>query len=58
MKKIRIDIELKKQISKELNISLQTVRMSLGYVFNSESAKKVRKRAKELLINEAKNIQI
>lgn len=58
MKKIRIDIELKKQISKELSISLQSVRMSLDYVFNSDNAKKVRKRAKELLIKEANNIKI
>jgi len=58
MKKIRIDVELKKQISNELNISLQSVRMSLDYVFNSDNAQKVRKRAKELLIEEAKKIKI
>ncbi|MBO6185054.1 MAG: hypothetical protein J6O88_10285 [Chryseobacterium sp.] len=58
MKKIRIDVELKKQISNELNISLQSVRMSLEYVFNSDNAKKVRKMAKELLIKEAENIKI
>lgn len=58
MKKIRIDVELKKQISNELNISLQSVRMSLDYVFNSDNAQKIRKRAKELLIEEAKKIKI
>lgn len=58
MKKIRIDAELKKQISDELNISLQSVRMSLDYVFNSETAKKVRKRAKQLLIEESEKIEL
>jgi len=58
MKKIRINVELKKQISNEFEISLQSVRMSLDYVFNSDTAQKVRKRAKELLIKEAKKIKI
>jgi hypothetical protein len=35
-----------------------TVDMSLSYVFNSDKAKKIRQRAKELLEDEVKNIVI
>lgn len=57
MKKIRLHAELKKQISKELKVSVQSVRMSLDYVFNSDNAKQARKMAKKLLIEEAKKIE-
>lgn len=56
MKKILLHPVLKRQIAKELKISMQTIDMSLKYVFDSETAKSVRKRAKELLEIEAKKI--
>ena len=56
MKKIRIHVDHKKQIAEEFKISLQSVRMSLDYVFNSDTSEKIRKRAKELLIEEANKI--
>ena len=49
MKKILIHPTYKNQIAKELNVTKQTVDMSLKYVFDSDKAKKIRKRAKELL---------
>lgn len=58
MKKILLHPVLKKQISDELSISTQTVDMSLKYVFDSDTAKEIRKRAKELLIKESQNIII
>ena len=56
MKKILIHPTYKNQIAKELNVTKQTVDMSLKYVFDSDKAKKIRKRAKELLEQEAKKI--
>lgn len=58
MKKILLHPVLKKQISDELSISTQTVDMSLKYVFDSDTAKEIRKRAKELLIKESQDIKI
>jgi hypothetical protein len=58
MKKILLHPDLKKQIANELKTSSQTVDMSLKYVFDSDTAKKIRKRAKELLIKESQNIKI
>lgn len=58
MKKILLHPDLKKQIANELGLSIQTIDMSLKYVFDSDTAKKVRKRAKKLLLNEAENIKI
>ena len=58
MKKILLHPVLKKQISDGLSISTQTVDMSLKYVFDSDTAKEIRKRAKELLIKESQNIKI
>ena len=58
MKKILLHHVLKKQIAKELNVTTQTVDMSLKYVFDSDTAKEIRKRAKELLIKESQNIKI
>lgn len=58
MKKILLHPVLKKQISDELSISAQTVDMSLKYVFDSDTAKQIRKRAKELLVKESQNVKI
>ena len=57
MKNILIHPTYKNQIAKELQVTKQTVDMSLKYVFNSETAKEVRKRAKKLLEQEAKKIE-
>ena len=58
MKKILIHPLHKREIANELNVTTQTVDMSLKYVFDSDKAKAIRKRAKELLQNEIKNITI
>jgi len=52
MKKIIIASKHKSDLAKEFSVSLQTVRMSLEYVFNSETAKSIRARAKELLLEQ------
>ncbi len=57
MKKIRIHHSYLKEIAEEFNCTTQSVRMSLEYVFNSEQAKSIRRRAKELLLNEANKIE-
>ena len=56
MKNILIHPTYKNQIAKELGVTKQTVDMSLKYVFNSETSKLIRKRAKKLLEIEAKKI--
>ena len=43
-------------IKDEMGVTLQTVRMSLYYVYNSPMAKSIRVRAKELLVKEAEAI--
>lgn len=53
MKKIRVHPELKKQIADEFGVTIQSVTMSLEYVFNSKRAKSIRERAKELLREES-----
>jgi hypothetical protein len=58
MKKIRIVAEMKKQIAKELGISIQTVETSLSYFYDSITSRDIRQRAKELLIEEANKIKI
>jgi hypothetical protein len=58
MKKIRIVAELKKQIAKELGVTIQTVENNLSYFYDSQTAKDVRRRAKELLQEEANNVKI
>ena len=58
MKKIRIVHELKKQISKEMSVTTQTVEMALAYVYNSEVQQNIRQRAKELLQQEADKVQV
>ncbi len=54
--KIRIAPEFKTQMAKEFNTSKQNVKTALDYYNNSELAKKIRQRAKELLQNEANNV--
>ncbi|MEO6176978.1 MAG: hypothetical protein ABIP27_17630 [Flavobacterium circumlabens] len=56
--KIRIAPEFKTQMAKEFNTSKQNVKMALDYYNNSELAKKVRARAKELLLTESNNVTI
>ncbi len=58
MKKIRIHHSYLKQIAEEFDCTTQSVRMSLEYVFNSEQAKSIRKRAKELLLEEVNQIEV
>ena len=59
MKNNRINISstMKKQLVKEFSKSLQAVQMSLDFVFNSDSAKAIRERAKELLQEEITKIE-
>lgn len=57
MKKIRVHPDLKKQIAKEFQVTMQSVDMSLKYVFNSEQAKAIRQRAKELLQAESESVK-
>jgi hypothetical protein len=54
---ILIDSLLKQQIADELNTTSQTVRMALQYNNNSPLGRAIRKRAKELLEEEAGNIE-
>lgn len=56
MKNILLHPKLKTKISKEVGVSKQTVDMSLNYVFNSDKAKIIRSKAKELLQTEIDNI--
>lgn len=58
MKIILLHPKLKHQIKDEFDCTLQTVDMSLKYVFLSEKADLIRKRAKKLLIEEAKKIEL
>ncbi|MCT4637336.1 MAG: hypothetical protein N4A72_06475 [Bacteroidales bacterium] len=53
---ILLDPILKTQIADELNTTLNTVRRSLQYHYNSPLAVKIRQRAKELLLKEAESI--
>lgn len=56
-KEILIESYLKQQIAEELETTTQTVRLALKYVNNSKLGKSIRRRAKELLELEAKEIQ-
>ena len=56
MKKILLHPELKHKIKDEFDCTLQTVDMSLKFVFKSPKADLIRKRAKELLIQESKKV--
>lgn len=53
---IQIWSKAKKIIAEEMNTSLTTVQLSLDYYNNSALAKKIRQRAKKLLIEEAYKI--
>ncbi|WP_372473282.1 hypothetical protein AB4865_10625 [Capnocytophaga sp. ARDL2] len=57
MKKIRVHPDLKKQIVKEFQETMQSVDMNLKHVFNSEQAKAIQQRAKELLQAESEPIK-
>jgi uncharacterized protein with PhoU and TrkA domain len=56
MKKIIIASKHKVELAKEFGVSVQSIRMSLEYVFNSDKAKSIRTRAKELLLEQANSI--
>ena len=58
MQKNRIELSSthKKTLTEEFNTSLTSVQMSLDFVFNSDQAKSIRKRAKELLQEEINKI--
>ncbi|CAA0255067.1 hypothetical protein [Tenacibaculum maritimum] len=56
-KEILIHPTLKKQVAKELNTTKQTVLTAIKYFNNSDLAVQIRKRAKELLVEEANKIQ-
>lgn len=56
IKKILITAQQKNIIVKEFNTTRQTVYCALKYYNNSELAKKIRMRAKELLIEEIEKI--
>lgn len=55
---INIADEHKRILAKEFKVTYQTMRMVLMYVNNSPTARAMRKRAKELLLQEADNIQL
>lgn len=56
--KIRIAPEFKTQMAKEFDTSKQNVMMALKDYNQSELAKKIRARAKELLIEEANKVTL
>lgn len=56
--KILIHPDFKNQIAREFKTSNQNVLTSLSYFNNSKKAQAIRKRAKELLEDEAKKVQI
>lgn len=58
MNKIELPPSFKKKIATDLNTTVQTVHTSLCYFNNSELAVEIRKRAKELLLQEASKIKI
>lgn len=58
MKKIKVHSLIIQQIAKELDVTTQTVRMSLHGLFNSDKSKAIRYRAKELIHESADEIQI
>lgn len=56
--KIRIAPEFKTQMAKEFHTSKQNVKTALDYYNNSDLAKKIRQRAKALLLEEAGKITL
>ena len=57
-KNFLIASKLKKILAKEFNTTLQTVHTALTYFNNAVLAKQIRKRARELLIEQANKISI
>ncbi len=55
---IELPYLFKEQIATEFDCHVQTVRMALIWYNNSQLAEKIRSRAKELLLEEAKKISI
>lgn len=55
-KRINISIEHRKKLQEEFDVTKQSVYFALRYVTNSELANAIRRRAKQLLIEEAKKI--
>lgn len=55
---IEISSKHKNRLAAEFNTSKTSVQMSLSYVFDSVQAKKIRQRAKELLLAEAEKVEI
>ena len=55
---IQIGPKLKRQLKLEFNCTRQTVHMSLSYFSNSPLAQSIRKRTKELLLEEARKVKI
>lgn len=55
---IQLSVDQKKQLSKEFKKSYQAVTMSLKYVFNSDTARSIRRRAKEMLQQEIEKINV
>ena len=58
MKILRIVHELMKEIAKEIGVTTQTVETALKYVYNSDVQQTIRQRAKELLQQEADDVQV
>jgi hypothetical protein len=56
--KTKIHPDLKYQLADEFKCTYQTITMSINGVFNSDNAKAIRKRAKELLIEQANTIEV
>jgi len=56
MEKIELSVKHRRELAVEFDTTLQTIRMSLQYVFNSPQAHAIRKRAKEMLLREAEKI--
>lgn len=48
----------KRKLEKEFKTSKTSVQMSLDYIFNSDQAKAIRKRAKQMLEEEAEKVEI
>jgi hypothetical protein len=55
---IEISSKHKNRLAEEFKTSKTSVQMSLSYVFDSPQAKKIRQRAKELLLAEAEKVVI
>ncbi len=57
MERIELSVRHRRALAVEFNTTLQTIRMSLQYVFNSKQAHAIRRRAKEMLLQEAEKIK-